>query len=179
MTYVALLRGINVGGNRKVDMKQLTALFEDAGFESVKTYINSGNVIFQHTKHSTKELTHTIESIIKKKFGFEVPVVIRTQQEISQTVTAIKPHWKNDSDMRCDILFLWDEIDTKNTLKELNVNKEIDTIKYTPGAIIWHLDRKNVSKSAMHALISNPVYKKMTIRNCNTVRKLHQLMTDL
>lgn len=76
--YIALLRGINVGGQKKVPMVELCELLLRAGFKNVKTYIQSGNVIFQSSEENIQKLEHEIRSAILKHFGFEVPVLVKT-----------------------------------------------------------------------------------------------------
>ena len=82
-TYIALLRGINVGGHKKVPMAQLKELLSTADLQNVKTYIQSGNVIFQSINKSSEELEQIIQNSILKEFGFEVPVLVRTRAELS------------------------------------------------------------------------------------------------
>ena len=82
-TFIALLRGINVGGHKKVPMVQLRELLSNSGLLNVKTYIQSGNVIFQSTNEDSKELEKTIQNSILDHFGFKVPVLMRTRTELS------------------------------------------------------------------------------------------------
>jgi uncharacterized protein (DUF1697 family) len=86
--YLSLLRGINIGGHKKLKMSDLKALYESLGFGQVTTYIQSGNVLFStDTNESEAELASRIGNTIETKFGFEVPVVLRTQEEMQQIVT--------------------------------------------------------------------------------------------
>ncbi len=178
MKYVALLRGINVGGNSKVDMKQLKGAFERIGFTEVRTYINSGNIIFSNTKHSESKLIQLIEAEILKEFGFEVKVVIRTQKQIEAISKTLPAEWVNNELMKCDVMFLWDEVDDESILRNLPMRKEFDDLKYIPGVVIWRVDRDKVTKSGLLKIIGTKYYKLMTIRNCNTVRKLSSLMNE-
>jgi len=177
MLYVALLRGINVGGKNKVDMKQLKGVFEDAGMTDVKTYINSGNVIFSSKIRAKARLVDQIEDGIAKHFGFDVPVVLRNLAEMKALVKTIPAKWTTDQKMRCDVLFLWKEVDRRSVLKEFKHDPKMEDVRYAGGAIIWRIDRKDVNKSRMwRGLFGTPLYKQMTIRNCNTARKLLTLM---
>ena len=88
MRQVALLRGVNVGGKNKVPMKELAALFGEAGCTEVTTYIQSGNVVFSSTTKLAKGLTETISTAISKRFGWRVPVVLRTLAELEKVVSA-------------------------------------------------------------------------------------------
>jgi uncharacterized protein (DUF1697 family) len=82
-TYISILRGINVSGQRKILMSDLQTLYVDLGFDNVITYIQSGNVIFQHTENVTdKDVSEKIEQAISEKFSFEVPVIVRSVEEI-------------------------------------------------------------------------------------------------
>ena len=177
MVYVALLRGINVGGNRKVDMKQLKDVFEHAGMISVRTYINSGNVIFSTTRRAAGRLPTLLEAAIGDRFGFEVPVLIRDTDRMKSTVRAIPRRWTSDAAIRCDVMFLWEDIDRPSILGELPVKPGIDDVRYAPGAVIWSMERKNVTRSGMAKVVGTPIYRKMTIRNSNTTRKLLELMS--
>lgn len=175
MKYVALLRGINVGGNSTISMAKLKECFDSLGFKDVKTYINTGNVIFSSTQ-SRASLLHAIEKCIQDNFELHVPVVIRSKDQIEKVAENIPKEWVNDKDMRTDVLFLWDEVDYPNILDEIQVNPEVDHLVYTKGAIIWNYDRINYSKTKLRNFIGTRVYKLMTARNVNTVRKICELM---
>lgn len=84
--FASLLRGINVGGNRKIPMAALKALYEESGFTHVKTYIQSGNVVFQTSQDNPEELRKLIESKIEDRFGFDVTVFIRTSEELQRVL---------------------------------------------------------------------------------------------
>lgn len=178
MLYVALLRGINVGGNSKVSMAQLKTLFERIGVENVKTYINSGNVLFSDDTHSVPQLITKLEAGIQKEFGFSVKVLIRDFDNIKQVVAALPKNWVNDLTMKTDVMFLWPAVDSKDVLKKIVIKEKLDRVKYVPGAILWSVDRKDVTRSGMMRLAGTKLYKEMTIRNCNTVRKLFLLMSE-
>jgi len=85
-THVALLRGINVGGKNRVTMEDLVALFADAGCGDVRTYIQSGNVVFQARATVAKRVPNLVAAVISDRFGYRVPVVTRTAEEISDVV---------------------------------------------------------------------------------------------
>ena len=108
-TYVALLRGINVGGNNKIEMAKLKAGFEKLGHQDIVTYINSGNIIFSTKKTDESKLTSEIERMIKKQFKLDIPVVLRTKENIEKVYKKIPPDWTNDKDHKTDVMFLSDE----------------------------------------------------------------------
>ena len=84
MRYVALLRGINVGGANLMSMNDLKAVFTELGFENVRSYINSGNLAFDTTKSTEKKLIDRIENGIESRFGRNVHVMVREQKEIDR-----------------------------------------------------------------------------------------------
>jgi uncharacterized protein (DUF1697 family) len=83
--YIAMLRGINVGRGKVVKMEQLRTSFAALGFGEVRTYVQSGNVVFE-SERKPAELTRTIEAKIQHDFGFTVPVLIKTSTELTQIV---------------------------------------------------------------------------------------------
>lgn len=175
MTYLALLRGVNVGGKNKVEMARLKKVFESIGFGEVRTYINSGNVIFVDDRAATK-LRILIEKAIAAEFGFSVRVVLRDLDSVELVTKAIPASWRDDSTMRCYVMFLWEEADEPTVLERLTIKEDLDDVKYVPGAVIWRVDRDKLTRSGMMRLTSDELYKAMTIRNVNTVRKLADMM---
>ncbi|HEU4749852.1 MAG TPA: DUF1697 domain-containing protein [Acidimicrobiia bacterium] len=177
MIYVALLRGINVGGKNKMAMPRLKRTFEEVGLADVTTYINSGNVIFTDSRRQPATIISALEKAIEQDFGFQIKVLIRDLAAIRKTINALPDNWTNDNSMKCDVMFLWDNFDRKDILDDLKIKPDIEDVVYVPGAIIWRVDRPNVTRSGMMKLVGTELYKGMTIRNCNTVRKLAELMT--
>ncbi len=175
MKYVALLRGINVGGHTRVEMRKLKLVFEQAGCTRVSTYINSGNVVFSDTRSRT-ELHRVLLAAIFEAFEIEIPIVLRTQSEFNDLCEAIPPDWMNDAQQKTDVMFLWDEIDNKDILAKVKVNPEMERVQYTHGALVWNIDRKNVTRGNGIKLIKTDLYRHMTVRNINTVRKLNELL---
>jgi uncharacterized protein (DUF1697 family) len=171
MKYIALLRGINVGGNRKIEMKRLKALFESLGYINVSTYINSGNVFFESSDNQ-ENLHKKVDTSLKKEFGFDISLLIKTKQEIKKIADAIPKTWQNDSEQRTDVAYLFKEIDYKEMVNMLPVKKEFIDIIYVEGAIIWNVKRVNIYKSHLAQIISHKLYQSMTVRNVNTARYL-------
>lgn len=176
MIYVALLRGINVGGKNKVEMRKLKSTFERAGMSDVTTYINSGNVVFKDNRRKPPTIISVLEKAIEKDLGLSIKVLIRDLPAIRKVIKALPDSWTNDTTMRCDVMFLWENFDRKSVLNELTIKPELEDVIYIPGAIVWRVDRSNVMKSRVPKMIGTDLYRGMTIRNCNTVRKLAELM---
>lgn len=178
MVYVALLRGINVGGKNKVDMKTLKQAFTDVGMKSVVTYINSGNIIFSTDAFTKSQLTQLLENTIYKTFDLKIKVLLRNFDEIQQVVQALPDSWKNDQQMKSDVLFLWEEYDFPEIIDQLPIKLDIDTVHYVSGAVLWSIDKQNLSKSGMQKIIGTKLYRNITIRNVNTTRKIYALMQE-
>lgn len=158
-----------------MEMPRLKKLFESLGVTDVVTYINSGNVVFKDQR-SPSGLKDLLEKALSKEFGFNLRVVLRTDENISQIVKQVPADWTNDKQQRTDVLFLWDEINNKDILKQIDINPKIENVLYIDGALVWNIGRENVMKGGGLKLIKSEVYKHITIRNINTVRKLNQLM---
>jgi len=177
MVYVALLRGINVGGKTRVEMSRLKALFVSLGCGEVVTYINSGNVIFSDDRSANK-LTPLIETAIEKEFKLPVRVVLRDRDNIARLAGEIPSDWTNDAEQKTDVLFLWSEIDDKSILDKVIIRPHIENVRYIDGALVWNTSRQNATRSSLLRLAGTDLYKQVTIRNINTVRKLDGLMND-
>ena len=176
MQFVALLRGINVGGKTRVEMSRLKVVCESVGLTAVRTYINSGNVVFDYDGKDADKLAALIEKAIEKEFGFPVGVLVRSKKELQETVKAIEPEWRNDKDMKCDILFLWDGLTPKVLTDQLKPKDGIDEVRSATGAVIWKVDRENATRNGLLRIMGTPAYKQVTVRNCNTTRKLLEMM---
>lgn len=176
--YVALLRGINVGGKTQIEMTQLKAVFEALDLQSVSSYINSGNVLFL-SNTDPKTLKSLIEAKIQDRFGYFVPVILRDAQTIQRLCDAFPKDWKNDENQKTDILFLDHDMTGETALSQIRFNPEVDHLIAVSNNIGWSVDRQNYAKSGMKKFIGTPVYKAMTARNINTLRKLNALLNAL
>ncbi len=179
MVYVALLRGVNVGGKNKIDMKLLKETFQRIGMEAVSTYINSGNVIFIDMKHTKEQIKDLLEDAILKDFQLDIKVLVRSMNDFEDMMKLLPEPWTNDENMKGDVLFLWDEINREAMPSELRIKPQVDTVIYAPGAILWAVDKKNITKSGLMKLVGTSIYKKMTVRNVNTTRKIYDMMREV
>jgi len=174
MIYTALLRGINVGGKNKIEMPRLKKLIEGLGMKSVVTYINSGNLVFIG-EQPEKEIALLIEKSIAKEFGLTIPTLVLSYEDMKTIIEALPDEWQNNDRMKSDVLFLWDEVDNP-TVMEGYVKPGVDSSIYVPKAVLWSVDRKNVTKSGLMKLAGSKLYQQVTVRNVNTTRKIYQLM---
>jgi len=177
MVYVAFLRGVNVGGKGIVSMAAIKEALVDIGLSDVRTYINSGNVIFSTAASGAQKLGARIEKALEDHTGMPIKVVVMDHKALKKLVDAIPRKWVDDRTMRTYVLLLWKELDDRKILERLPVRLAVDNVRYAPGAVIWQVDRKDVTKSGMSRLVGTPDYKLMTIRSANTMRKLNELTT--
>ena len=175
MTYVAFLRGVNVGGKSIVSMAAIKEALVDLGLSDVRTYINSGNVIFSDRASDAQQLTVRIEKALERHTGMAIKVLIVDHRSLKNLVEAIPGNWVDDKTMRTYVLLLWKELDDRGILDRLPIKPGVDELRYTPGAVVWRVDRDDVGRSQMNRIVGTPLYKKITIRSANTMRKLNEL----
>lgn len=177
--YVALLRGVNVGGNRRVPNSELKKILEEMGFHDVLTYINSGNAIFAS---STRPRVRDVQAALEGHFGFLVPTIILSDQQIIAIAEAIPKDWSNDSPkpdksgQKSDVLYLFDEINEPGIIDRLGHMPELETMIYVDGAVLTTVSRVNQTKGSLQKLIGTKLYSQVTIRNITTAKKLAELV---
>ena len=171
-----MLRGINVGGANKISMAELKGTFEDAGMLAVSTYINSGNVVFNTDREDRDRLVGLLQEAIRERSGVSADLQLRDENEIAAVVGAMPLEWTNDASMKCDVVFLQPDVDHADILEELGPRTGIEDAVYVPGAVIWRVDRKNATRSRLTKMVGTPLYSRVTVRNCNTTRKLLELL---
>jgi uncharacterized protein (DUF1697 family) len=177
VSYVALLRGINVGGNSMVAMTDLKASFERMGFERVRTYINSGNVVFGVRGRKSSGLRNRIEKSLAGDLGRHVPVVVRETDQIGAVVAAIPPSWTNDGDHRSEAYFS-DLFGAPDCLDLFPLTPGLEEVVFVPGAVLCRIPRALLTKSRLTRIVGTDLYRQLTARNLNTVRKLHALLLE-
>lgn len=174
MIFIVLLRGVNVGGNRKVQMKVLKEMMESLGYSNVSTYLNSGNLILE-SPEERQDVQKTVETALAKRYEFDIPILVKTVAEMKKIAEAIPEDWQNDESNKTDVAYLFPEIDTVKILDELPVKREYIDIRYVKGALYWRIDRENYNKSQLNKLVGHRYYHLMTIRNVNTARRLAEI----
>ena len=177
--YVALLRGINVGGRNAVPMKDLAACLEAAGYRDVRTYIQSGNVLLTASESDGRKLEAALEGTIADRFGFQVPVVVRTLAELKATVKKA-PDGFGGPDHRCDVIFLKHSLSVDEAFDALPEPLEgVDQQWKGPQALYFSRLSAKASKSRLSRITASRIYPFITIRNWNTTTKLLGLLSDL
>ena len=175
--HVALLRGINVGGNNIIPMKALAATFERMKLTDVKTFIASGNVIFGAPKQDLRKLEQKIEKELVKDFAYDAKVVVKSKDEMDAIVRGLPKAWaKPSAAWRYYVMFLRHAVDNAKVLHEVKARDGVETLDYKPGALYWAAKVDRITKSTVAKLNQTALYKEVTIRNLNTTKKIAQLL---
>ena len=172
--HLALLRGINVGGNNIIPMAKLRAAFEALGFDEVQTYIASGNVVFSSPKPPSRDV---IEVMLAKQFSYAAKIVLLKANELKKVVAEAPSGFGEAPDTyRYDVLFARAPLKAKTVLPQLAVKEGVDDIAAGTHALYFRRLIAKASQSKLTKLISQPVYKELTIRNWNTTSALLDLV---
>lgn len=175
MKYLALLRGINVGGKNKVAMSELRECFEAAGLEKPSTYINSGNIFFSSDETDEVKLVGVCESAIEERFGFAVVVMVISQKDFLAAMSHAPKWWGGgrQTGVRSDALFVIPPKTTSEVRAALKVSPDApDQFAEHGQVIFWSLPMEKYSKSIMPKIIGTPIYRSITIRSSTTALKL-------
>ena len=177
--HVALLRGINVGGNNIIKMVDLRASFETLGFIEVETYIQSGNVVFSSNPASKTKLTKLIEKALSDAFGYASSVVLVSAKDL-QLVVAQAPagFGKQPDRYRYDVLFVKEPLTTEEALQQVTTKPGVDDANAGEHALYFRRLISKAAQSHLSKLIQRPVYKSITIRNWNTTTKLLAMVSQ-
>jgi uncharacterized protein (DUF1697 family) len=174
--YIALLRGVNVGGNNKIAMPELKSAFERTGFENVETYINSGNVIFSSDLNETS-VKAACESLIEKNLGIKTKVAIITAAELRDPL-ANAPDWWNDSvDSRHNVLFVIAPATVDEVCSAIGeIKPEYEQIASHGKLIFWSVRIATISRTRWSKIVqTKAAYNVITVRNANTAVRLGEL----
>jgi uncharacterized protein (DUF1697 family) len=175
-SYVALLRGINVGGKNLIKMPALKACFEENGLERVATYIQSGNVLFASDLRST-ELTRRIETMLAAAFDYIPTVVVRSRKQLRAVVErAPKGFGSRPTAYRYDVIFLKAPLTANAAIKHVPTNPAVDEAHTGTGVLYFSRLTAKATQSRLNKIVGSPIYPSVTIRNWNTTTKLLELM---
>jgi uncharacterized protein (DUF1697 family) len=177
--FVALLRGVNVGGKNMIRMSSLKESFQRMGFGDVATYINSGNIIFKTQEGDARKLERSVEGMLSGEYGLECKVVVRSLPEMADLVKGLPEDWDGDGRWKYNVIFLRHSIDSEHILDGLKPEGDFERIVYRPGTLLWSARISEMSRTALHKLPSRKLSQEMTVRNTNTTRKLYELMKKM
>jgi uncharacterized protein (DUF1697 family) len=176
--YVALLRGINVGGRNKVAMADLRAAFEDSGFDSVSTYIQSGNVLFRTTA-SSASLESNLEEILERRLKIPLVAVVRSRAQIRKVIDSAPDGFgAQPKKYHSDAIFLKKPLTSGQAMKVVDLREGVDRAWPGTGVIYFQRLSARRTQSRMSRIIGTPEYQQMTIRSWATTTKLLSLLDE-
>jgi len=176
MKFIALLRGINVGGKNQVAMSDLKECFQVVGFENVQTYINSGNVIFDSDKTDKVELVTVCEGAIENRFGFHIVCSVIQAAELHNALKNAPSWWGKDDDSKHNALFVIAPATAKEIINDVGEAKpEYEKVAAVEPIIFWSAPLETFGRTRYSKIVGTKSYASITIRNANTTKKLVEL----
>ena len=178
--YVALLRGINVGGKNKISMPLLKAAFEAAGFADVKTYINSGNILFRADCEDTAILQKRCRKLIADTFQLDILTAVFSAEEYADAINHAPFWWGSNTESKHNAIFVIEPAATATVIETVGETKpEYEQTAAYGHVIFWSAPIKTFTKTRWSKVVSaGALYNSITIRNANTAKKLLLLLED-
>ena len=181
MEYVALLRGINVGGNNKVVMSELREQIAAEGFTNVRSYINSGNLLFEAGADAPREdVTQAVEDLLARRYDFPIQLALLTAQDYLAQLDEL-PDWWHGEVARRDALFYTRGLDRSHVRERIEAMELGDeAVHFGEHAVFWgKFDEKSFLKTAYHKrLLREDFYRQVTIRSGSTVEKIAAMLSQ-
>ena len=175
-TFIALLRGINVGGKNIIKMEHLKQMFVDMGFADVKTYIQSGNVIFRASESDKLKLANKIENQLQQNFLSEIKTLIITSDDLAETIENAPENFGAEPEkFRYDVWFLLPPTTINDIVPNIRLREGVDFLQAGKNAIYTTHLTSEMGKSHFSKISQMPFYHNLTIRNWNTTTKLLEL----
>lgn len=179
MRYVALLRGINVGGKHLIPMADLRAAVEDLGAADVTTYIQSGNVLFDGGEDEPAAWTDRLETALSARFGYAASVVLRSHDEMRAVVAGAPADFGREPDrFREDVLFLKPPLDAATAIAQMPTREGVDRVAPGEGVVYFSRLAERAVQSRLSRIAGLPIYQQMTIRNWRTTTTLLRLLDE-
>ncbi len=178
--YLALLRGINVGGRNLIARDALRRCFEDLGFGNVRTYIQSGNVLFRARERRIAALASVIEQALSKRFAYEARIAVLSASKYTAALRGVPESWCKTPGCLHNALFPLAGVTPREVLAGLPAPKAgMETAAAASGVIFWSAPQKCFHQTAMAKIAAVPVYRQVTVRNHNTVFQLAALLEEI
>lgn len=175
ISFVALLRGVNVSGQKLIKMTELKKLFEEQGYHNVQTYIQSGNVVFSSTERSSDKIKNILSKSIKQRFGFDVGILVITTDIIEHVLSNNPFIKKNKETNKLYVTFLLKHPSTDN-IKKLNSTDYSPEEYLIDGKLVYlHLPNGYGKTRLSNNLFENKLKVEATTRNWRTITKLWEL----
>lgn len=175
--YLALLRGINVGGKNIIKMTDLKSCFESMGLADVRTYIQSGNVLFKSNEKDIIRLTEKIEKALSERFSYTSRVVVVTHHQLGKAVNgAPKGFGREAGKYRYDVLFVKEPLTAAEAMKNVRTKDGVDEAFAGENVLYFARLKSRASQSHLSKIVALPMYRNITIRNWNTTTRLFEMM---
>ncbi|MEG0568811.1 MAG: DUF1697 domain-containing protein [Erysipelotrichales bacterium] len=176
--YVSLLRGLNVGGNNKVSMAELKEVYKDFGFNNIETIGNTGVIFFE----TDKEIDDNELGIkLTNYFGFGITLITLNDKEIEYLINNKPEWWQEREDWKYNVIFTIGDFVIEEVINDYEFENDKDKVSIINNVLFWavnYSDRKIFYKSKYHKLGNNKFYKRTTIRNGNTLAKMHKKFNE-
>lgn len=173
--YIALLRGINISGKNKISMPELKKGFAELGFADVITHLNSGNIVFSSAASDENLMSNEIGSMIKARFGLDIPVLIILQERLKELLSDAPDWWGTDNkEIYDNIIFMMPALSWGEFCHSVGQPRdEYEKAHNWHSAIFWSFIRKDYQKTNWWAkTASSNISDRITIRTANTVKKI-------
>ncbi|MCP5470280.1 MAG: DUF1697 domain-containing protein [Chlamydiales bacterium] len=176
--YVALFRGINVGGKNKISMKSLIKIIEENGYTGIRTYIQSGNVLFQGSHSKAKKFSKIIGQAIQDHYGFHPDILIIDSKQLEQSVNA-NPFPQAENHPKSLHLYFLDCLPKHFNIEKLNKLKSANESFQIIDRVFYLHAPDGIGRSKLAAKIEVLLGIKATARNWNTVFKLLKICSEI
>ncbi len=176
--FIALLRGINISGKNRIPMPDLKASFIELGYTDVRTHLNSGNVVF--SDHSENEITlaDRIRSMIRAKFGMDIPVFVIAQTDLKHLLSRAPAWWGTENkDIYDNLIFMIPPAKAESIAEKIGEpTKDLEQICICQNAVFWSFDRQRYAKANWWKKTAGAgIGELITIRTANTLRKIAEM----
>ena len=178
-SYVALLRGVNVGGKNMVKMADLKAAFEEAGFRNVSAYINSGNILFE-SERDEAAIQAICTTLLVQKFSLDVPACVIASIDLTDALSHAPPWWGNTANTKHDAFFVIPPTTAEQIVDHVGaVREDYEKLAYHGRVVFWSAPAATFSRTRVSQITKNrAMYRSITVRNANTAFKLAELVRE-
>jgi uncharacterized protein (DUF1697 family) len=179
-SYVALLRGINVGGKNPVPMGGLRDAFAELGATDVRTYIQSGNVLFDGGPLGHDAWVTRLEADLAARFDYHARVTLRSHEELRSIVHGAPAGFGQDPDAyRSDVIFLLGPSTAAEVVAQMRARDGVDTMAAGAGVVYFERLVARITQTYLTRVVGTPIYQEMTIRNWRTTTTLLRMLEEV
>lgn len=172
-----MLRGINVGGKNIIPMQELRECLQESGFSNVRTYIQSGNVLFCSKSTSVKKITAELEKILSQRFDYDAKVFVCSSGEYKRMLQSANSSFGEHEDAKHNAMFIVGKLTPEEILDALpSLKKGIETVSTGARCLFWSVKKKQLGQSTMMKLAKQSIYRQLTVRNHKTTFRLSELL---